>query len=130
MEEYNLIEPAAENWQVLEPSLPLIQLFSSTQTSQTIQTQLDLVSTYAVGIGPSKSDVDAALVEAAHARCLDVHPYTVNETAEMEALIDLGVDGMFTNFSDRLDALLGKKAASGMTGGRLAAEAHTACLEG
>jgi glycerophosphoryl diester phosphodiesterase len=144
MEEYGLIPDPAEpaNWQVLiqsfspaslqkiyalEPSLPLIQLFSSTETSQTIQAQLDLVSTYAVGIGPSKTDVDAALVEAAHDRCLDVHPYTVNETAEMQALIDLGVDGMFTNFPDRLDALLGKDAASGMTGARLAAEASAAC---
>ena len=145
MEEYDLIEPAAENWQVLiqsfspaslqkihalEPSLPLIQLFSSTETSQTIQAQLDLVSTYAVGIGPSKTDVDAALVEAAHALCLDVHPYTVNETAEMQALIDLGVDGMFTNFPDRLDALLGKDAAPGMTGAKLAADASAACRAG
>jgi glycerophosphoryl diester phosphodiesterase len=150
MEEYNLIKPAAENWQVLiqsfspaslqkiyalgqaEPyrvTLPLIQLFSSTETSQTIQAQLDLVSTSAVGIGPSKTDVDAALVEAAHARCLDVHPYTVNETVEMQALIDLGVDGMFTNFPDRLDALLGKDAAPGMTGAKLAAEAAAACRE-
>lgn len=145
MQEYNLIEPAAQNWRVLiqsfspaslqkihalEPSLPLIQLFSSTETSQTIQAQLDLVRTYAVGIGPSKSDVDAALVEAAHARCLDIHPYTVNETAEMEALISLGVDGMFTNFPDRLDALLGKDAAPGMTGAKLAAEASEVCRAG
>jgi Glycerophosphoryl diester phosphodiesterase family len=55
-----------------------------------------------VGIGPSKTDMDAALVEAAHALCLDVHPYTANETAEMEALIALGVDGTYTNFPDRL----------------------------
>ena len=145
MEKYNLIEPAAQNWQVLiqsfspaslqkihalEPSLSLIQLFSSTETSQNIQAQLDLVRTYAVGIGPSKTDVDAALVEAAHARCLDVHPYTVNERAEMEALISLGVDGMFTNFPDHLDALLGKDAAPGMTGAKLAADASSACRAG
>ena len=145
MEKYNLIEPAAENWQVLiqsfssaslqkihalEPSLPLIQLYSSTETSETIQAQLDLARTYAVGIGPSKTDVDAALVEAAHARCLDVHPYTVNETVEMEALISLGVDGMFTNFPDRLEAVLGEDAAPSMTGANLAADASAACLAG
>jgi glycerophosphoryl diester phosphodiesterase len=145
MEKYNLIEPAAADWQVLiqsfsaeslqkihalEPSLPLIQLFSSEETSETIQARLDAVSTYAVGIGPSKTDVDASLVEAAHALCLDVHPYTVNETAEMEALIALGVDGMFTNFPDRLDDVLGKDAASGMTGAKLAAESSAACRAG
>ena len=57
-----------------------------------------------------RRSVDAALVDAAHARCLDVHPYTVNDPAEMENLIALGVDGMFTNFPDRLDAVLGKEA--------------------
>ena len=145
MDEYGLIEPAAADWQVLiqsfspaslqkihvlEPSLPLIQLYSSTETSQTIQAQLDLARTYAVGIGPSKTDVDAALVEAAHARCLDIHPYTVNETAEMEDLIALGVDGMFTNFPDRLEAVLGKEAAGGKSGAKLAAEASRICRAG
>jgi hypothetical protein len=106
MDEYGLIEPAAEYWQVLiqsfsaeslqkihelEPSLPLMQLYSDEETSESIQARLAEASTYAVGIGPSKTDVDAALVEAAHAFCLDVHPYTVNETAEMEALIALGL---------------------------------------
>ncbi|HEX6710103.1 MAG TPA: glycerophosphodiester phosphodiesterase [Rubrobacter sp.] len=145
MDKYGLTKPAAKHWQVLiqsfsaaslqkihtlNPSLPLIQLYSSTETSQTIQAQLDLVRTYAVGIGPSKTDVDAALVEAAHARCLYIHPYTVNETAEMQTLIDLGVDGMFTNFPDRLDALLGKDAAPGKTGAKLAADASAACRAG
>ena len=73
------------------------------------------------------TDVDAALVEAAHALCLDVHPYTVNEKADMQALIDLGVDGMFTNFPDRLEKLLGKSAAEGKTGATLAAGDYTAC---
>ena len=74
--------------------------------------------------------MDAALVEAAHARCLDIHPYTVNETAEMEDLIALGVDGMFTNFPDRLEAVLGKEAAGGKSGAKLAAEASRTCRAG
>ena len=142
MGKYGLIGPAASKWQVLiqsfspaslqkvhalNPSLPLIQLYSSTETSETIQTQLDTARSYAVGIGPSKDDVDAGLIAAAHERCLDVHPYTVNETAEMQRLIATGVDGMFTNFPDRLDAVLGKGAAGGKTGARLAAGASTAC---
>ena len=145
MNKYGLTEPAARNWQVLiqsfspaslqkihalNPSLPLIQLFFSTETSETIQARLDATRAYAVGIGPSKSDVDAALVEAAHARCLDIHPYTVNETAEMDHLVALGVDGMFTNFPDRLEAVLGKEAAGGKTGAGLAAEASRTCREG
>jgi glycerophosphoryl diester phosphodiesterase len=142
MEEYNLIKPAAKHWQVLiqsfsaeslqkihalESSLPLIQLYDSDGTSETIQADLATASTYAVGIGPSKSDIDADLVNVAHELCLDVHPYTVNEVQEMEALLSLGVDGMFTNFPDRLEQVLGKDAANGKTAAKRAADANAVC---
>ena len=145
MDEYGLTDPASARWQVLiqsfspaslqkihtlDSSLPLIRLFDSVETSETIRAQLDATRTYAVGIGPSKTDVDAALVEAAQARCLDIHPYTVNETAEMEGLIALGVDGMFTNFPDRLEAVLGKEAAGGKSGAKQATVASRACPAG
>jgi glycerophosphoryl diester phosphodiesterase len=144
MEEYGLIEPAAEDWQVLiqsfsaeslmkihelEPSLPLIQLYWS-GSSKTIQRDLEAASAYAVDIGPYKKDVDANLVAAAHELCLAVHPYTVNETAEMEALISLGVDGMFTNFPDRLEQVLGENAVDGTAAAPQAAEAYAACRVG
>lgn len=143
MEKYKLTKPAEDRWQVLiqsfspaslrkisaiNPELPLIQLYEdASNTSQTIQAQLDGAATYAVGIGPSKNDVDAALTTAAHARCLDVHPYTANETEEMEALIAAGVDGMFTNFPDRLEGVLGKGAAPGKTGAMRAEKANEEC---
>jgi glycerophosphoryl diester phosphodiesterase len=144
LEEYNLIEPAAENWQVLiqsfsaesllklhelEPSLPLIQLYWA-GTSKTIQRDLETVSTYAVGIGPYKRDVDAALVAAAHELCLAVHPYTVNTVEEMQDLISLGVDGIFTNNPDLLEAVLGDDALSGEVAAQQAAEAYQACRAG
>jgi glycerophosphoryl diester phosphodiesterase len=110
----------------LDPALPLIQLFPNLGSSA-IRATLDQVKTYAVGIGPSKGSVDAALVDAAHMRCLDVHPYTVNETSEMAALLAIGVDGMFTNFLDRLTALLASEQARGKQGGKRSAEAMAAC---
>jgi glycerophosphoryl diester phosphodiesterase len=144
--EYGLIEPAAANWQVLiqsfsaeslmeihesesGSSLPLIQLYWA-GTSKSIQRDLDAVSAYAVGIGPYKKDVDAALVEAAHEHCLAVHPYTVNIVEEMEALISLGVDGMFTNNPDLLEGVLGDDALSREVAAQQAAEAYQECLTG
>lgn len=144
LREYGLIEPASENWQVLiqsfspeslqkihqlEPSLPLIQLYWS-GSSKTIQRDLESASTYAVGIGPYKKDVDARLVSEAHKHCLAVHPYTVNTEEEMEGLILLGVDGMFTNFPDRLDAVLGDDALDGDAAAQSAAEAYASCRSG
>ena len=143
MDEYGLTKPAEKRWQVLIQSfsadslmtihemnseLPLIQLYSAdTETSESIRASLDDVSDYAVGIGPSQSDVDAALVDAAHDYCLDVHPYTVNTEEDMKRLIALGVDGMFTNYPDRLEGLLGKSAAHGKRGAKLAAEDYATC---
>ncbi|WCO69097.1 glycerophosphodiester phosphodiesterase [Iamia majanohamensis] len=84
----------------LRPELPLVQL---TRAGEPLDAAaLDQIAEYAVGVGPAAADVDAELVEAGHARCLVVHPYTVDDPAEMTALLDLGVDGMFTNTPDTL----------------------------
>jgi glycerophosphoryl diester phosphodiesterase len=46
------------------------------------------------------------LVEAARAEGLAVHVFTVDRLEDMRRLLDLGVDGMFTNHPDRLRALV------------------------
>lgn len=67
----------------------------------------------AAGVAPNASLVPGGeaiigpdFVAAAHAAGLFVHVYTVDEPALMARLIDAGVDGLFTNFPDRLAALL------------------------
>lgn len=134
MDKYDLRGPAADHWQVLiqsfvpasleeihaqDPSLPLIQLYSDEETSVSLQRKLETSQAYAVGISPSKDDVDAELIAAAHDRCLDVHPYTLEEKSEIRNLVNLGVDGMFMDFPNRLDEVLGEDA---IVNGKLAAE--------
>ena len=63
------------------------------------------IASYADGIGPSVSNVDEALLTAAHERCLVVHPYTADDPVELTKLLDLGVDGIFTNRPDTLAPL-------------------------
>jgi glycerophosphoryl diester phosphodiesterase len=48
-------------------------------------------------------------VEAAHRRNMEVHVWTVNEQADMERMLALGVDGIITDYPDRLLELLGRK---------------------
>ncbi len=48
----------------------------------------------------------AVLVDAVHAAGLAVYPYTVDEPEAMRGLLALGVDGIFTNFPERLRELL------------------------
>lgn len=89
----------------LQPDLPLVQLLDG-ELDGPLDEEFSTIAEYAVGIGPDRSQVDAALMAAARRHELVVHPYTVNEPAEMLRLLDLGVDGLFTDRSDRLVALL------------------------
>jgi glycerophosphoryl diester phosphodiesterase len=59
--------------------------------------------------GPNYLDLDAQRVEQAHALGLRVVPWTVNETADMERLLELDVEGMVTDRPDVLRALLERK---------------------
>jgi glycerophosphoryl diester phosphodiesterase len=79
------------------------------------------IAGYADGVGPSKSLVDRAFVDAAHAAGLVVHPYTFRRenaflppelrssddpagigdlAGELRRYFDLGVDGVFTDNPD------------------------------
>ena len=70
----------------LRPELPLVQLLVASDRPDRRRDPRRRSPSTPSAIGPSSGNVDAALVDAAHARCLDVHPYTVNEPAEMAAL--------------------------------------------
>jgi glycerophosphoryl diester phosphodiesterase len=56
--------------------------------------------------------VTKEFVAAAHERNLKVHVWTVNNTAAMERLVEAGVDGIMTDFPDRLLDLLNKRSGA------------------
>ena len=56
--------------------------------------------------------VNAGLIKAAHDRKVAVLPWTVNEEADMRAMSDLGVDGMISDYPDRLVKLFGSYQAA------------------
>lgn len=49
-----------------------------------------------------------SFVEAAHRHKLKVHAWTINETAHMHRLLEIGVDGLMTDYPDRLMELLNR----------------------
>ena len=124
LDEHGLTQPARDHWRVLiqsfsptdlelvhqlDPALPTVQLLAGLPPAGPAQDAvLAGIATYAVGIGPSSDFVDEALVEAAHAVCLQVQPYTVDDPQELRGLVAAGVDGVFTNRPDVLNQVLGQ----------------------
>jgi glycerophosphoryl diester phosphodiesterase len=47
-------------------------------------------------------------IDAAHDRNLQVHAWTIDDVDDMQRLIDLGVDGIITDYPDRLMDLIGR----------------------
>lgn len=57
--------------------------------------------------------VTPELVRAAHAHEVQIHVWTVNEPDEMHRLLDLGVDGLVTDFPGRLAELISARRGAG-----------------
>ena len=91
------------------PDLPLVLLLPNTG-APVDPAVIDSAPAYAVAIGPPAASTDEALVAVAHERCLDVHPYTVDDPIEMDRLLSAGVDGMFTNEPDVLRSTVDGRA--------------------
>jgi glycerophosphoryl diester phosphodiesterase len=87
--------------EAMDPHLPLVQLMAPEPAGDQVGA-LQGISRYAVGVGPHHSLVSGPFMEEARRLELQVHTWTVNEPEAMERLVDLGVDGIFTDFPDRL----------------------------
>lgn len=79
------------------PNLLLIQLgFSSKRMN------LSKIASYANGVGPEFTTLDKEFIENAHKHDLLVHCWTVDNAVDIRKMIDLGVDGIFTNKVDQV----------------------------
>ncbi|WP_218314593.1 glycerophosphodiester phosphodiesterase [Halomonas sp. 18071143] len=114
--------------QALNPEIPLVQLLwyspsegegtplvewndTTPAPAQMRASDFQRIAEYAVGIGTNarhdgQDVIDADFIELAQQNGLPVHVYTVNEPSEMERLMGLGVDGLFSDYPDRVQALI------------------------
>lgn len=87
----------------LHPSLPLGYLVDREPLKKILQEARRLE---AVSIHLASRRVTPDLIEKAHREGFKVYVYTINEPSQMNLFIGMGVDGLFTNYPDRLAALL------------------------
>jgi len=104
--------------QTLRPEIPTVCLSARLQNFNTVapawNAGLSLTSTLAqlaksagcTAWSPNFQDVDAAAVADAHARGLQVIPWTVNRSEDIEHMVALGVDGLISDRPDIARALL------------------------
>ncbi len=91
---------------VLDPVIALCGLYPRGVPGRLLRAGLGRAAEWLTAIAPSAAAVDASLLARAHALGLRVHPYTVNETPELERLAALGADGLITDVPDRARAAL------------------------
>ena len=96
-------DPVLAELRRLEPDARLAVLVSYKESERTFE-RAEAVG--AEAINPWFGLVDRALVAEAHSRGLAVFPYTVDEVQRMQHLIELGVDGLFTNHPGRMRSVL------------------------
>jgi len=90
----------------LNPELPLVQLISYKNPAVATDAEIAELKSYAVGAGMNYRMIDEAYVKKMRDAGLWVHPYTVNDPADMQKLLDWGVNGMFTDYADVLKKVL------------------------
>ncbi|MBE7103604.1 glycerophosphodiester phosphodiesterase [Bacillus cereus] len=93
----------------LNANIPLVQLLSYKQAVQLTASEIEKYKTYCMGLGMNYKYIDAAYVKKIKKYELEVHPFTVDNEKDMKKLLSWGVDGMFTNYPDRLHSILNLK---------------------
>jgi len=81
------------------PDLPLALLIENELSPQANLDQLGFTPEI---YSPWYQLVDSALIEWATARSINIIPWTVNDPTDMKALIELGVDGIITDYPNRM----------------------------
>jgi glycerophosphoryl diester phosphodiesterase len=107
----------------IETALPRVQLIA--RPDQLAPAGLSHIASYAIGIGVPKELVfqDSAIVGQAHDLGLEVHAYTLRAdqlddtfdslAGEVAALMEAGVDAVFTDHPDQVLALVAQSCATG-----------------
>ncbi|CAG0988163.1 glycerophosphoryl diester phosphodiesterase [Myxococcaceae bacterium] len=99
-------DPVLARLRALAPEARIGLLVSAKFPHRAVERALSLG---AEALHPEDSVVTRSLVRDAHDAGLSVYVFTVDDPGEMRRMLDLGVDGLFTNHPDRMRALVDRE---------------------
>lgn len=82
------------------PSIPLIQLYSFKDDAVLSKKEIHKLKKYASGVGVNYKSLTQSFIDHIQQAGLHVHPYTVNEATALLAVMEMGVNGVFTDRPD------------------------------
>lgn len=94
---FSFYYPVITEIRQLDKNIPILFLKSKAD-KKTIE-DAKLINSNAIGVG-SKTIITKEFLEVAHNQGIEVWKWTVDDEAEMQQLIDIGLDGLITNFPD------------------------------
>jgi len=90
-------EDSLTKFHTLEPTLPLIQLFSFKEKATLSHSDYERLQTYASGIGVNLKSVDQEFIHEAQLNGLQVHLYSIKTENDMKNAMYLDANGVFVD---------------------------------
>lgn len=100
--------------QYLHKKYPNITLALLVENKASVQQNLTLLGFTPAVYSPHYALLNAQAVRFLHQKGIKIVPWTVNETADMKRLIELGVDGLISDYPNRYFELIGNEPTNKM----------------
>lgn len=95
---FSFYYPVLEKIRELDKNIPIA--FLKTKADKKTIDNAIAINANAIGVGPL-TKINKEYLEIAHKHDLEVWKWTVNKENKMQELIELGIDGLITNFPDK-----------------------------
>jgi glycerophosphoryl diester phosphodiesterase len=89
-----------------DKQVPLFQLLWYNKTAQLTESELKEISSYANGIGVNFMRLNESYVRTVKAAGLLIYSYTINYQGNMDKAMEWGIDGVHTNYPDRIKEVI------------------------
>ncbi|MEQ8338572.1 MAG: glycerophosphodiester phosphodiesterase family protein [Cyclobacteriaceae bacterium] len=99
---FSFYYPVLAKIRQLDKKIPILYLIS--EADEMTVDYAKVIDAKAIGVG-SRTDLTKEYIDFAHQQGVEVWQWTVNDEEKMESLMDIGLDGLITDYPDKALAL-------------------------